>query len=66
MIVVLGLLYKHLMDKVEQLCSINNQIIKLSVLLTGDHYLLLLSIYAPNLVAKEENIAFFMHLLEML
>lgn len=44
------------MDKVEQLCSMNDCIMKICIPLAGEYYLSLLSICTP--VAMEENIDF--------
>ena len=45
-----------LVDKVEQPCSINDRIMKLRVPLAAGRYMSLLSIYAPTLMATDENI----------
>ena len=48
-----------MVDKIEQPYSINDRIIKLHVLLAGDRYLSILSIYTPTPTVTAENIMIF-------
>lgn len=55
-----------LVEKLEQLCSINDRIMKFCVPLASDCFLSLLSVYAPTFIASEEKSCNFMQRLEIL